>query len=107
MPKDKMPSVETRFVGAAMANFVIGRLATNLAIYLASPPPRISGRPIETGAEAVTSLLGDLDASQLDPAFAGLPDGSYDADIAKKIALEMIHDQVIEIRSVVFGEPRK
>lgn len=93
------PSQNTQWVACAAVNMALRHLATNLAAYLGGVP-RIDGRADEAGREAAIRLLaGTVDDPSLAENWTDLEPGDYDADEARRIALEMLGDILDEIRT--------
>lgn len=86
-------SAETHYVAAQMALNATQALATNLAAYLAGVA-RVDGSPSEEGAECVRRLLADVEASIGDTGVTDLRPGTFDADMARKIALDTVQTYV-------------
>ena len=87
------PSVETLYVGHTMAMLAMRDLSRDLAAYLAGVE-RVDGTPSEEGEACVRRLLERLAERDLDTDVTDLPPGSFDADMAKAIALDTIAEQV-------------
>ncbi len=86
-------SAETQYVAAQMALNATQALATNLAAYLAGVA-RVDGSPSEEGTECVRRLLADLESNIGDTGVTDLRPGTYDADMARRIALDTVQTYV-------------
>lgn len=93
-------SVETHYVAAQMAMLALRDLSRNLAAYLAGVK-RVDGSPSEEGEECVRRLLAQLSDRILDTGVTDLRPGSYDAEMAKTIALDTIKTQAAYILETV------
>jgi hypothetical protein len=89
----EQPSIETLYVGHTMAMLALRDLSRDLAAYLAGVE-RVDGSPSEEGEACVRRLLERLAERHLDTDVTDLPPGSFDADMAKAIALDTIGEQV-------------
>lgn len=99
------PTQNDQWVACAMANAALRTLATNLATYLATEVPAVDGLPRPENPQLVRDLINlavdnvtdFIDATDLERT-------QFDADTAKRVAIEMMQDASAEIRRVVFGE---
>lgn len=91
--EDEKISVETHYVGTMMALLATQALATNLAGYLAGVR-RVDGTRSEHGEQCVRRLLADVERGIGDTGITDLRPGTYDADMARAIALDTVRNHV-------------
>lgn len=101
MPKDDGPSVETLYVGQAMANQVLFKLLVSLATTLVHTSPE--ERETES-ADLVRQGLADYaNVAEFDTDVTGLDPASFDQDAAKQIAIDQLDEALTMIRRHVLG----
>lgn len=101
MPKS--PSVETLYVGQAMANKVLLQLAVSLATNFVHTDPEERTRD---GWELTRQTLENYAASAVfDDADAGLRPGTYDRDAVHQMALGALDEALSTIRRIVLRMP--
>ncbi|MBN9304084.1 MAG: hypothetical protein BGO82_17065 [Devosia sp. 67-54] len=100
MAEDR-PSVETLYVGQAMANDVLFKLLLSVSTNLVHTSPE--EREAES-ADLVRRTLSDYAAAAVfDDAVAGLEPGTYDRDAAHQMALDALDEALTTIRTRVLG----
>lgn len=104
MADSDTPSVETLYVGQAMANGVLYKLAITLATHLAHSSPE--ERTAE-GADILRQALKDYSvaADTLTHEVTDQPAGSYDIDVARQMATDALDDALRDIRMLVLRQP--
>lgn len=100
MADDEGPSVETLYVGQAMANAVLYKLALSLATQLAHTAPQ---ERMAAGADVLRQTLADYAAAADTHTheITDLPTGAYDPEIARQMATDALDDTLRDIRMLV------
>ncbi len=100
---DEAPSVETLYVGQAMANAVLYKLLLSITTNLVHTAPE--ERETESADIIARSLADYVLAAEFDPDITDLPPGSFDREVAHTMALDALTEAVRDIRRLVLGLP--
>lgn len=104
MAESDPPSVETLYVGQAMANMVLFRLALSVATHLAHATPE---ERLAEGADILRQALEDYAAAADTNTHqvTDLPPGSYDVEVARQMATDALDEALRDIRVLVLRMP--
>ena len=97
------PSVETLYVGQAMANQVLFKLLLSVATNLVHTSPE--EREAESADLLRETLAAYAQAAEFDDGVTDLPAVAYDRDAAHQMALDALDEALTMIRTRVLGMP--
>lgn len=99
---DERPSVETLYVGQAMANTVLFKLLLSVTTNLVHTSPE--EREAESGDILRATLKAYAEAADThDTGVTDLPVGSFDPEIARQMAVDALDEALTTLRTRVLG----